>query len=674
MFRGWTRKPGVRRSVIVAAAVVVFACSAVEVRADLLKAHDAKAAAAAFKAMDKGDWKKVRRHEKRLKDPLAVKLVRWHRFTRPEPRAGFEDLAAFVEATEGWPRYDLLRRRAEEAMTLDMDPNRVLDWFIAHEPVSSDGKLRLGEALLKIGEKERGRAILREAWITGTFGKRQEKNFYRRHRKLLTYGDNLARMDRVLWEGHKWSARRMFYRIKGTERLIAEARWMLRHRTGNVDKAIARIPKEARNDPGLVFERIQWRRKKGRTEDALKLLLSWEGSLVRPDKWWDERAILARRALAKGYVTDAYKAVSEHGLKKGTADFAEAEWLAGWIKLRFLQDAGEALQHFQRMYQSVRFPISRARGAYWSGRAAETLGEKDWAYLWYRSAGHHPTTYYGQLALARLEPGQALKLPPEPQPGPLEARAFVNDEVVRAARLLAEVGEKERLRPFIREIATHFDSPGWKVLSAKLARRLGRVDLAIDVAKRAGLDGRVYAQAGYPAPDLPRVAVRKKSKGAKVEEPLVLALIRQESLFDAKAKSGAGARGLMQLMPATANRMAKRLGIGYSKSSLTKNPAYNVTLGHAYLGEMLAEFDGSYVLALAAYNAGPSRARAWIKSNGDPRDPEVEAIDWVEMIPFTETRNYVQRVLENLQVYRGRLSDTEVAVALERDLRRKEAR
>lgn len=642
--------------------------------ADMLATADAKQAKAAFKAMDKNDWRRVPRYEKRIKDPLAKKLIRWFRYTRPGTRASFPELARFVTENPDWPKPGRLLRRTEEAITFNSAPDAVLDWFAAHPPVSTEGKVRLGEALLKAGQIEKARVVLRDAWVNGSFGKGQEKNFYRRHRKLLTYGDNVERLDRLLWEGRNGPSRRMLWKVRGVHRLLGEARWLLRQRRGNVDKAIARIPKEARNDPGLVYERVRWRRRKGKTKSATELLLSWDGDMGEPTRWWTERSILARKALAGGHVTEAYRMVSAHGLRPGGAEYAEAEWLAGWIKLRFLRDKAEALQHFQKMFQAVRYPISRSRGAYWAGRAAEALGHQDWAYLWYRTAAHHPTTYYGQLAIARLAPGQKLALPPEPEPNPNEIAAFVGDELVRASRMLAELGQNDRLRPFIRELAEHGEDPGWKVLTAKLARRLGRVDLAISTAKRAGLDGRVYAEAGYPVPALPRIKARKARAAAKrVEEPLVLSMIRQESLFHDKAKSRAGARGLMQLMPKTAYRVSKRLGLKYSKRRLTENPAYNLTLGQAYLAEMLEEFNGSYVLAIAAYNAGPSRARAWVRANGDPRDDEVEVVDWVEMIPFSETRDYVQRVLENLQVYRHRLTEAETVVALESDLKRKES-
>ncbi|MEO5336651.1 MAG: lytic transglycosylase domain-containing protein [Magnetospirillum sp. WYHS-4] len=635
--------------------------------ADVLDSADIERLRGGMRAVDGRDWKRVRRASEEMTNPVASKLLLWFLYTRAEDEASFAEIATFIRDNPGWPRQETLKRRAEESMTVATPGTDILDWFKDRKALTADGKVMLGEALLRAGRATEGRGLLRESWVSGNFGTGQERDFLAKHRDILTYEDHKRRIDRLLWDGLYESARRMLFKMKDADKALYEARLMLRHGKGNGDKAIARLSQEQRADPGLTYERVRYRRKKGKEGDAIELLLDFQGKPGRPDVWWDERNILARKALNQGSITEAYRIVAAHGLKPGGSDYADAEWLAGWIKLRFLSDKEDALQHFQNMYQSVRYPVSQARGAYWAGRAAEALGHEEWASLWYRAAAHHPTTFYGQLASNRLRPGQSLELPPEPKPEERDAEEFLRDEVAVAARILGEAGETERLKPFVRALAEHSDLPAWKVMTATLARRLGRIDLAVDIAKQAGLDGRVYMEAGYPAPDLP---LMRKARSNSVEEPLVLAVIRQESLFDPDAVSSAGARGLMQLMPATAKTMAKRLGMG--KAVDLHDPGHNLTVGQAYLGDMIRDFGGSYVLALAAYNAGPARARSWMRSNGDPRDKDVEVVDWIEMIPFAETRNYVQRVLENLQVYRTRLSDTqeEAALALERDLRR----
>lgn len=653
------------RRILFVFSLFILAFGGAPAGADILDSADSQRLRSGLKAVDARDWKRARRTADEMSNPIASKLLKWFVFTRAGDDIGFPEMATFIRENPGWPYQESLRRRAEEAMTIVTPGPVILDWFKGRKALTTEGKVLLGDAMLKEGQEEKGRAMLREAWVHGNFGIGQERDFLNKHRGILTHEDHGRRLDRLLWEGRDDAARHMLSKVREADRDLAEARLALRTGRGNGDLAIAKLSKEARQDPGLVYERIRWRRKKGKEAEAIQLMLDMDKA-GRPEIVWEERNVLARKALSQGLISEAYRMVAGHGMKPGGADYADAEWLAGWIKLRFLKDDAEALQHFQNMFKAVRYPVSQSRAAYWAGRAAEALGHEEWAYLWYRAAGHHPTTFYGQLAIGRLKPGQNLDLPPEPQPSEREAEAFVGDDMAVAARLLAEAGESDRLRPFIRALAEHSESPAWKVLTATLARRLGRIDLAVDVAKQAGLDGRVYVDAGFPAPDLPRIG---KDRLPAVEEPLVLAVIRQESLFDPDARSSAGAHGLMQIMPATAKNVAKRLGIG---RPALHDPAVNLTVGHAYLAEMIRDFDGSYVLALAAYNAGPTRARAWVRANGDPRDKDVEVVDWIEMIPFSETRNYVQRVLENLQVYRSRLSDspTEMALAIERDLKR----
>ncbi|MDP7650115.1 MAG: lytic transglycosylase domain-containing protein [Rhodospirillales bacterium] len=503
--------------------------------------------------------------------------------------------------------------------------------------------------------------------MEGNFTKQREKSFYKRYRGYLTRDDHKARLDRLIWEERNWPARRMLWKVKADFRSLSQARLMLMRNEGNVDHAIAQVPDHLKDDPGLIYERLRWRRRRGRDLSAREMLAQAPARPLWAEKWWIERSILARNALKDGHVSEAYRIARNHGLKSGV-NFAEAEWLAGWIALRFLNDRKEALGHFITLFQAVRYPVSLARGAYWAGRAAEALNTPKLAQHWYLAAASHPTTYYGQLAQVRLRPGQGLSLPTEAKPSKKELTKFAKVELVRAVSLLVEAGEKERLRPFVLALGEVYDSPGWRVLTASLARAHGRPDIGVAIAKKAIQKGGQIIQAGYPT--LTSLSYPKVAKGVAVETPLVLAIVRQESAFDSQAISHAGARGLMQLMPRTALKVAQAQKLSYSSQRLTAEPKLNLKLGQAYLSELLNQFNGSYVLTLAAYNAGPARARQWLRRNGDPRHAGVDAIDWVETIPFHETRNYVQRVMENLQVYRARLNDTEVALSPERDLSR----
>jgi soluble lytic murein transglycosylase len=633
-----------------------------------LSKTDAALARAAFKAADADQWKKAMRLAAGIDNPAAAKLFRWLDLTRSGSRALFPQITAFIKANPAWPSMRLLRRRAEETMKENTPPRDVIEWFAVHKPVSAQGRALLGASLLAVGKKKRGREVLRDTWINGDFTKRQEKRFYRRFRKQLTIGDHKARLDRLLWNGRYRPARRMLWKVGADYRKLAIARMWLRQMRGNVDTAISDVPEKMKSDPGLIFERLRWRRRKGHDKDARALLKKPPANLVRPKLWLFERLRLARRALAKGYITAAYRLVNDNRLSEGK-EFAKAQWLAGWIALRFLNEPRKALGHFSVLYNAVSYPQSLSRAAYWAGRAEEAMNDKKAAGEWFGRAARFTTSYYGQLAYLHLSPGATLRLPREPAGKPKKEKAFEGRELVRVVRFLREMGEEDRIRPFISTLVRENKSPEWRRLIAGLAKRNGRPDLGIYIAKQYALDGRQMIGTAYPALIPPPPSPGNRGKPA-VEIPLILATIRQESGFYTGAKSGKGARGLMQLMPYTAAQTARKLRLPYSRARLNRDANYNLLLGKSYMAELMKKFDGSYVLALGAYNAGPVRVKYWIRKNGDPRKGDVDVIDWIEKIPFGETRNYVQRVLENLQIYRLRLAETKVALTLENDLRR----
>jgi len=636
-------------------------------RADLLAAEDARSLKAGLEAVDKVNLRKARSWARKIKSPLARKILTWARLVKPDPKADFNEISEFMAENPDWPSRETLQSRAEEAMSSKTPDDVVLAWFAGQKPVSGYGKARLGQAMLAAGHQKKGRAVIRDAWINGNFTKRRELAFYRRHRRLLTAADHRRRLDRLQWEGRYWPARRMLWKVKPDYRALGVARMFLRHRRGNVDTAIAKVPDALKGDPGLIYERLRWRLRKGKYDAAREILNHPPDDLVQPERWWRERVLAARRTLRDGRISEAYRLAQGHGLKDTNgAAYAEAEWLAGWIALRFLKEPAAAKKHFVNMFNVVKYPVSRARGAYWTARAMEVLGDSAGAETWHRLAALHPTTYYGQLSITRLHPGGGLDLPPAPKPGEEQSKAFSKHEVVRAVRVLGETGAEDWLRPFILRLDELADTQGWRQLTSKLAGANGRRDLAVLVAKRAGRDSWKYSEAAFPAINPPKM--HKRAGAPAPEKPLVLAVVRQESAFQVKAKSHANAQGLMQLLPRTAFRVAKRLRVPFSRRRLITDGEYNLTLGQAYLAELLEAFKGSYVLALAAYNAGPARVRAWLRRNGDLRNADVDSIDWVELIPFGETRNYVQRVLENLQVYRTRLAETDVALRLEDDL------
>ncbi len=626
-----------------------------------LSKQDIRTAGSIQKLVKRSKWQDVKKQTKRIKNKVLQRALTWQRYAARNSGASYYEIVQFMTKRPNWPSQRRLRQRAEEAMTENIDPELVIKWFEDQAPMTPDGGIRLGAALLKIGNKAEAEKVLQQTWVHGNFGARQERQFYKRYRRYLTRENHIERLERLLWKGRYYPVRRMLMKVNKDYRALAFARITLRRYRGAVDRAISKVPEKLINHQGLVFERMRWRRRKGRDLDARKLLENLPDELSHPERWWREKALLARRALHAGHITEAYKLAKDHRLKKGQG-FVEGEWLAGWISLRFLKESKSAFKHFVALFEAAKYPISRARGAYWAGRAAAALDKPELSKVWFDKAAAYPMTYYGQLATAKNSTDEQIQFPPSPVNGKQESQEFEADELVGVVRVLAKAELFDLLRPFIRTLNKADASPARRANVAKLARQSGRPDLAIYTAKQAYRDGITLAEEGYP--------ILPISKKSDIDAALLHALIRQESAFNIKAISHAGARGLMQIMPATAKRVAKKHKLPYRRKNLTTDTEYNLQLGQAYLSSLMEQYKGSYVLSLAAYNAGPKRANQWIKRNGDPRDKKVDAIDWVEMIPFRETRNYVQRVIENLHVYRKRLNQTEIAFNPEGDLGR----
>jgi len=601
----------------------------------------------------------------RAKDPLPAKLIRWAYLSSPNSGALFADITAFIRANPDWPRNDLLSRRAEEAISLVTPQESVLAWFKDREPVTAGGAMAYGRALIAQGQIDKAASILRDAWLSNGFGQTQEQDFLNEFGTFLTVRDQWERLDRLLWDGQDQAARRQMARVDPSLQTLAAARMALAKGDANAWSLVEQVPQTLRNDPGLIYQQLRNHRVAERNDQAIALLSHPSYGQGHPGLWWTERAILARRQLQFGLVSQAYALARDHGQTKGVT-FADGEWLSGWIALRFLGDGQTALAHFAHMYERVGAPQSLSRAAYWAGRAAESLGRKDEAASWYGQAARHVTSFYGQLASSRIGRDYRPPLPAEAVPTIEEKQAFERHELVRLARRLSEIGEEDYLPVILLRLTEQAGKPGARVLTAALAAELNRPDIGVSIARRTERQGQILSARGYPRP---RIAT-----GSATEEALVLGLIRQESGFYQKAVSSVGARGLMQLMPATAEQVAKRLNISTGKkkgaltTALVEDPAFNVTLGSAFLGDLLDRFGGSYILAVAAYNAGPSRVNRWLDDYGDPRSPRIDPIDWIESIPYGETRNYVQRVLEGTQVYRQRLKEGSASQPLDNDL------
>jgi len=631
-----------------------------------LSPGDARVWADAFAMADADRFGEARRIASAARDPLPGKVLEWMELLRSSDPADHARLTAFVEANPDWPGIAALRRRAEETMPPGLPPGEVLRRFREAPPLTAAGTVRLIEALLATGDAAGATQLARTRWIGGAFDGAEEDAFLARFGSMLREDDHWARLDRMIWDGEAAEARRrMLDLVSPGRRALADARLRLQQQAPGVDEALARVPPALADDPGLHYERVRWARRADRPDQAVALLLDAPTLLGRPAPWWLERHILLRDLLERGDAATAYRLAAEHGQNSGLP-FAQGEWTAGWIALRFLDRPDDAVRHFETLWDGVSTPISRSRAGYWAGRAEAARGRADAARDWYARAGEHPGAFYGQLALQEIGVSR-LPIPAEHVVEPADVAAFDADELVRVARALMSVQRldpspagENRVGSFLRRVAARADTAARQALAGRLALEAGRRDVAIAAAKSA--DDAFLVQAGYPT--------LEAAKTSRPEAALVHGVIRQESVFDPDAVSRAGARGLMQLMPGTAEEVSRRLGERYARARLTAEPDYNIRLGTAYLQEMIERFDGSYVLAVAAYNAGPGRVRQWIDRFGDPRREGVDVVDWIETIPIYETRNYVQRVLEATQVYRQRLEGNLAPLALAEDLRR----
>jgi len=602
---------------------------------------------AAFEKAEHDDFAAAQALAGRAADPLLRKVLTWMELIRPVSTGDFVAIVQFRETHPEWPGQEALRTAAELSMPAGLSTTAVLTWFDATPPGTPEGTLRYLEALRATGQEDRARSLARVAWVELNFTRSDEASFLRRFGDLLTQAEQEARLERLIWDRRRLPALRQARRLGADREALAEARLALATMAPGVDRAIEKVPPALRDDPGLTYERARWRLRKDRYGQAVELLDPPLEQLAAPERWWDLRHWAARRALEEGEPKRAYRLASFHGLSSG-ADFAEAEFLSGWIALRFLDNPTVAYGHFQRLYDAVGTPISRARGAYWAGEAAQALDRPAEATRWYRLAAFNDIAFYGQLATGRLGGEPTLVENPPAQISARTRADFDSQEVVQVLRRLVEIDQDRLIDWFFAALRVRAQSEVDFRLIGDLALALDRVDQAVVTAKAASREGIVL-----PAHLFPSIPLSLDGPG---EGALVLALIRQESQFSTRAVSRAGARGLMQLMPATAKHVAARQGLPFDPQRLTEDPSYNLRLGRHYLEDLLARYDGSYALALAAYNAGPARANRWIEEFGDPRDPKVDPIDWIESIPFDETRNYVQRVLEAVAVYRKRLS------------------
>ncbi len=601
--------------------------------------------------MEKSQWTTALKNSKEAKDKSIYNFIQWRHLLTTGNQATFYDYMAFIQNNKDYPRISRIKYLAEQKLSTDkISPKKIINWFGINEPLSGYGMLVLGESFIQTGDSEKGIALIKRGWITAELSTASMKSLSKKYRKYLDSKDYINRADYLAWENKYWDLKTMLPYLPKDYQLLYTARQILMSKSYGVDQAIKNVPQKFKNDAGLNHDRLKWRRKRGRIDSSLEILFSIKNDkdyLVRPDKWWVERAIMSRALIYKNKYETAYKVASQHSLDKGS-EFAEAEWLSGWIALSFLNDPILAVDHFNNFYQNVSYPISLARGAYWLGRSYEKIGDKRQSEDWYREATKYLTTYYGQLAFLKINPSQNFELEEQADVKDDYRKYFYNKELVKITHLLNELNKDKYTKNILRHLANDNIASGSEILAAELATNISRYDFAIQVSKLASYEKRFHNTFNYPIISVPQYV-----NGRKIPETaFILSLIRQESEFDMRANSHVGAQGLMQIMPYTAKLVAKQAKLPYSKSRLTSDPEYNINLGSHYIAGLILQYDGAYPFATAAYNAGPKRVKHWKKINKDPQKKQIDFVDWVELIPFKETRNYVQRVMENYNVYR----------------------
>jgi len=602
--------------------------------------------------------------EAAISDPVARKLAEWLVLRSDDNGASVERYRAFIDANPSWPSQSFLRRRGEAALWDDhRDDATVWAWFANDSAISAKGRLALARAMIARGDRANAERLVREAWRNDPMSEDTENTALDLFGALLTPGDQKARMDLLLYGSEHEAALRAAKRLGSAEVALAKARIAVSRKASNARALLEAVPGELHGDPGYLFSKIQLLRREEKFAEAAQLMLSVPkdpARLYNPDEWWVERRLLSRKMIDLGEHRTAYLIARDAALPSRDIYKTEQEFTAGWIALRFLGDPATAAQHFARIGVGSVNPTALARAGYWQGRAAEAAGRAQDARAAYTAAAAHSTSYYGQLARAKLGLPQ-IELNDAPA---ARGRGIERLEIVRAVQLLYALDERDIAIPIFADMGENGD-PDALVGLGELASRNGDARGMLLVGKAALNRGLPFDFYAYPVNGIPPF----KSIGPDVEQSIVYAIARQESAFNPNDVSPAQAYGLMQVTPDAGRYVCRKYGASFDLGRLKTDPVYNAALGAAELGGLIEDYRGSYIMTFAAYNAGRGSVKKWIERYGDPRDPKVDAVDWVELIPFSETRNYVERIMENLQVYRARFGGG-TRLQIEADLHR----
>jgi soluble lytic murein transglycosylase len=621
----------------------------------------------AIEGLRKGGAGKATDLQATISDPAARKLVEWIILRSDGNRASSARYLAFIAANPNWPNLALFRRRAEAMLWVEnVRPSQALTFFDGSPPQSGIGRLVVARALLAQGDKDGAGALVREAWRNDPLSADVEKQVVERYAEFLSRADHKARMEKRLFAADNEAAMRAARRLASADVAIAQARIAINRKAGNAKKLLDAVPADARNDPGYLFAQVHVLRHADKFADATRVMLSAPRDLAQihdPEEWWVERRIMARKLLDLGDARSAYQVVADAAEPTKQNSRVERHFMAGWIALRFLGDPAAAATHFARIQDVSSHPTSHARSHYWLGRVAEASQRPDQARVEYQAAAGASAAYYGQLARARLGIG-ALALAAAPATPDKSAEAE-RTELVRALEILYALNERALAIPLMAGIGETHDDVGTLSALGELAEQRGDARGMLQLGKAALARGLPLDYYAFPTVGVPRYS----PIGPGIDSAMLFAIIRQESAFDPSDWSSAQAMGLMQVTPEAGRDTCKRFGCTYDVKRLRSDSPYNLQVGAAELGGLMQDYRSNLILVFAGYNAGRGRVQEWIARFGDPRDPKVDPIDWVERIPFMETRNYVQRVMENLQVYRTRFGN-DAPLTIDADPRR----
>lgn len=609
----------------------------------------------------------------KMEDPVAAKFALWYYYRKRAPDTTADEIIAFLDDNPRWPSRDVLEESAEDALFWrEEDPKRILAYFKDKQPTSGVGFAALGTALIETGDKKKGAEHIRKAWrkypLTAAIEKRIRKL------RVLDADDHRARADYLLMQDNRryiGAVKRVLPQIDKKWKKSLKARIATVKRARNAGTLLTHLDPKIKREPPVLFARIQWLRRADNDKKVWSLLRSAPKSaekLVDPNEWWDEREIQVRLAMNEGKFKTAYALAAGHGEGLDHWDLSDAEFLAGWIALRFLNRPKDAHKHFSAASAAGGLPKRRSRAAYWLGRTELELGNKTAATARFAEGAQHHHTFYGQLAHQMIASSAAkVAYRPFVRPTDREIEGFAKQDVMKAVILTHKADFENLMSVFLYDLARDIESAPEMTLLCELAAQIAPRNRAVRMAKIAINRDFPVEQYAYPNA-LP--VFKTLAEGEEIDNALIHALTRQESEFNTSIVSSAGAVGLMQLLPSTAKMVARWHGEKYSKKNLSADPAYNVSLGTAFLHRLISNYDGSYMMALAGYNAGPGRIRQWVRKFGDPREEKVDPIDWIERIPYNETRNYVHKILESAQVYRSRLRGKQTPLQLAEDLHR----